>query len=152
MYLIYIPIQNGPLVGNGTNLIESLLFQTDDIQVKISPQAIGPVEIDSTGKAIPVCLVRKVEKKHPLILTDIHTFKLCSPCFWHELARTNLSALKTASSFTHKSIQYSTQWKQDTKILYFSTLTHTYGSECEWLIKKNVLIKLESVFLSPKAI
>lgn len=43
-----------------TNLIKSLLLQTDDVEVKIGPQAIGPVEIDSASEAIPVRLVRKV--------------------------------------------------------------------------------------------
>lgn len=58
MYLIHARIQPELPVGKCTNLIESLLLQTDDVEVKICPQAIGPVKSDSTSEAVPVGLVR----------------------------------------------------------------------------------------------
>lgn len=44
-----------------THLLKPLLLQTDDIKVKICPQAIGPVESDSSSQAIPVGLMREAE-------------------------------------------------------------------------------------------
>lgn len=45
-----------------THLLKPLLLQTDDIKVKVCPQAIGPVESDSSGQAIPVGLMREAER------------------------------------------------------------------------------------------
>lgn len=45
-----------------THLLKPLLLQTDDIKVKVCPQAIGPVESDSPGQTIPVGLMREAER------------------------------------------------------------------------------------------
>lgn len=44
------------------NLLKPLLLQTDDIKVEVRPQAIGPVESDSPGQAIPVGLNRERQR------------------------------------------------------------------------------------------
>lgn len=41
------------------NLLQAFLLQTDDIQVEVRPQAVGSVESDSPGQAVPVGLQRE---------------------------------------------------------------------------------------------
>lgn len=96
MYLIW--IQPELPVGKCTNLIQSLLLQTDDVKVKICPQAIGPVKSDSTSEAVPVGLVRDVggwregggikkKKKNHLsrhrLLSRAMIPESCNPRLWH---------------------------------------------------------------------
>lgn len=44
-------------------LLKPLLLQTDDIEVKVCPQAVGPVESDSPSQAVPVGLYRQRQEK-----------------------------------------------------------------------------------------
>lgn len=44
------------LDGSHAHLLKPLLPQTDHVQVKVCPEAVGPVEGDSPGQTVPVGL------------------------------------------------------------------------------------------------
>ena len=66
-----------------THLLKPLLLQTDDIEVKVCPQAVGPVESDSPRQAIPVGLMREREAdtQRISVKTSDHRHQVCHSTF-----------------------------------------------------------------------
>lgn len=107
------------------NLLKPLLLQTDDIKVEVCPQAIGPVESDSPGQAIPVGLYRERQRdREDCIREDIQPSAsslhlhfsnvfLKSVFEAKQSKSENTHTLSISPSFIHCFCLYSLPWHQD---------------------------------------
>ena len=107
-----------------THLLKPLLLQTDDIEVKVCPQAVGPVESDSPRQAIPVGLMRERERrthreyqwKHPTIgiksATPLSNIFLIAVVEGKQSKSVNKHTLSISPSSAHCFFLYSLLWHQ----------------------------------------
>lgn len=106
-----------------THLLKPLLLQTDDIEVKVCPQAVGPVESDSPCQAIPVGLMREKrqrhrenQRKHPTIsiksATPLSNIFLIATVEGKQSKSVNKHPLSISPSSTHCFFLYRLLWHQ----------------------------------------